>query len=139
MKLKNAVIGQRVELKVSRDGLEAGATGTIVRVDTTIPLIGVQWDDCTSGHSCSGATNIAHSGWYVYTEQIRKLKEPKTVEITIGSRVRITELRGADGTLGVCVGDVYTVVKVHSDGDVNVRLHDGNVRCMFKSQIKLLN
>lgn len=80
------------------------------------------------------------NGWNYCTPTLKRVKALKPKEITVGSKVRVTALRGLDSVCyGINVGDMYTVVKVHSDGSVNIELPIGNVRCMLKDQIELVS
>ena len=110
MKLKNAVVGQRVELKVKEfHSPTVGATGTIVHVVGS--NIGVQWDNFTYGHRCNDhITGQNGSGWYVSVENLRKLKE-----ITVGSRVRRNDKDQHGYSATVHVGDEGVVTKVLSN------------------------
>lgn len=88
----------------------------------------------------SDGSVLLDNGWNYCTPTLKRVKAPKAKEITIGSKVRVTALRGLDSVCyGINVGDVYTVVKVHSDGDVNIELPTGSARCMFKDQIELVS
>lgn len=137
MKLKNAVVGQRVELKFNRVMLKAGATGTIVCVDGDSLSIGVQWDNFKSGHSCSYTTTTTRSGWWVDVSHIRKLKEPKTTEIVVGSRVRRNDKDNRGDITSVPVGDIGVVTEVLSD-TYRIKFEQYGHACLLKHKVDLV-
>lgn len=72
-------------------------------------------------------------------EQIEKVEEEEQLsEFKVGDKVRVKWVDEQDKCRDISKGDCFTVLRVDRDGDVRVNLPNGELGCLFKHQVELV-